>query len=346
MNTFPEEVLYNILTHLPPGYMLLVNKHINSLHNELYYKEILEKNYHDLKLKLFSTWKELYLRSREEGCVNFNNAGSISSLSIKGTKCLTYEPLNVDTWNHRRLLLRFNGDLLLLNTIIGASIIDTGVSDICSSGYIKGNKFYGLFDTDAQLTTQLLAESTDPFLFISGDCLYICAATQTELYLCDSNDDQKCLSKSFDFKIKAIETSCIGDVDVLLDTGKLVVLDRQLLEISRISDILNINSNFIQTTQQYLLLPPIKLPIVDLKEQANMKSLFDDSIKLSLNSFDKVINSFIFMSVTNPLILDKQGLFSIKADGSIIKIKTDFKIKRICDRFGHYWICELPDEVN
>jgi hypothetical protein len=40
MNTFPEEVLYNILIHLPPGHMLLVDKHVNSLHDELYYKEI------------------------------------------------------------------------------------------------------------------------------------------------------------------------------------------------------------------------------------------------------------------------------------------------------------------
>jgi hypothetical protein len=40
MNTFPDEVLYTILTHLPLGQMLLVDKHINSLYNELYYKEM------------------------------------------------------------------------------------------------------------------------------------------------------------------------------------------------------------------------------------------------------------------------------------------------------------------
>jgi hypothetical protein len=164
-------------------------------------------------------------------------------------------PFKVGMWWYSSiLLLRFNGDLLLINTTSKGTIIDTGVSDMCSSGYIKGGKFYGLFVQDAKLTTQLLVESTDPFLFIPGEnSIYTCAATKTKLYSY-IHDDPKCFSKSFDFKIMAIETTCISVVDVLLETRNFVVLDRQLSEMGILSDVLNISSNFIQTTQRYLLL--------------------------------------------------------------------------------------------
>jgi hypothetical protein len=211
------------------------------------------------------------LRSREEGTIKCNDAGAISSLFVKGIKCLNCLPFNIGMRYSNALLLRFNGDLLTMDK---GELIDTGVSDICPSGYIKENKFYGLFATESHLTTQFLAESNDPFLFISGENgTYTCAATQTELYFYRSNGSQKCLSKSFDFKIKEIETTCVGSVDVLLETGKLVVLDAQLSEMGIISNILNVNSRFIQTTKQYFLLPILYQPINNLRED-NMKYFF------------------------------------------------------------------------
>jgi hypothetical protein len=342
MNTFPGEVLYNILTHLPPDHMLLVNKHINSLHNELYYKEILENYHHNLKP--FSTWKDLYLRFKEEGDVYFNNSGSLSCRYIRGIKCFGYVPLLDGGVTSSVLLLRFNGDLFLINVFDGkAEIIDDRVSDICSSGYIKAHKFYGLFNqhsqTNIQTSIQLLAESTDDFLFISGENgMYTCAATLTKVYIYanKSNSDQKCLSKSFDFKIKAIETTCLGAVDVLLETGEMIVLNSKLSEINIISDVLNINTRFIQTTKRYLLLPMLLQPIDYLREEANVKDFLDGSVKLSLDSWDEVVKCFLIMN--HHFILDKQVLFSVK-DGSTHKIETNFKIKYICGKSGKYWIC-------
>jgi hypothetical protein len=337
MNTFPDEVLYNILTHLPPGYMLMVDKHISSLHNELYYKEILKNTYNKLELKPFSTWKDLYLRSKEEGYVSVDDMGWGSSYpSVKAIKALNYLPFKDGKHQSNMLLLRFNGDLLLLNTI-KEQIIDNGVSDICCSGYIKENKFYGLFETDTNVRTQLLAESNDIFMFISGENgINTCAATQTKLYNYVHINNPKCFLKSFDFAIRAIETTCIGAVDVLLDTGYLVVLDSQLSEINTISNILNIKTSFIQTKQEYLLLPMLDQPIGNFREKTQFKAFLDTSIKLPLNLFDEVSECFKFME--GYFILTKGVLFLIKHDGSMSEITTERKIKRICGQYGRHWI--------
>jgi hypothetical protein len=39
-------------------------------------------------------------------------------------------------------------------------------------------------------------------------------------------------------------------------------------------------------------------------------------------------------------ILDKRGLFLVEDGGSIIKMQSEFKIKRLCDQYGRYCICD------
>jgi hypothetical protein len=352
MNTFPDEVLYNILTYLPLGHMLLVDNHINSLHNELYYKEMLENEYPNLKLKPFSTWKDLCLRSRKEGVVHSRHLEELSSLFVKGIKCYDVLPLkgiifnnvlpfsSFDNAREVRLLLRFNGDLILINEQGMSEIVDIQVSDISPSGYIKGNHFYGLFVTSRYiLTRHLLVESKQPFMFISGDTYgYMCAATQTKLYrYYSSHYCPKIISKSFDFNIRAIETDCVGAIFVLLENGNLVLVDPELSEINTIPDVLNINLRLIQTKQQYILLKFSLQRIDEFRENINTKDFLDESIKFSLDSFDQVRSCGRINE--DYVILDKQGLFLIKK-GSIIKLENRHKLKRICGSWRQYWICD------
>jgi hypothetical protein len=72
-------------------------------------------------------------------------------------------------------VLRFNGDLVLINEQSMSEIVDTQVSDISPSGYIKGNQFYGLFVTNRHtLTRQLLTESKHPLWLYQETFMDIC----------------------------------------------------------------------------------------------------------------------------------------------------------------------------
>ena len=168
MNTFPIEVLYIIIHHLPINCLFTVNKRLNKLYTEYYYKEYLYKNYYDLNLNITTTYKDLCQESLQEGYITFTENDLkinllIKDFPIKGLKAVKgHSELPV------HLILRFNDDLYLYNDETNeSSLIEQNITDFDTNTYIKDNKLFYLYN---KYDFDFLKKSKSQFSLESENC--------------------------------------------------------------------------------------------------------------------------------------------------------------------------------
>jgi hypothetical protein len=134
----PKELFIIISHELPINYLLLVNKLLNSLYNDNWYKEYLENKYPTINLTVRTTYKDLCKKSLYEGRIyysqQYNTFIGKKYLNITGIKALWLDR------NH--IILKFNGDLYRINNNSEQILIDNNVSNMSFIHYVKYNKLY------------------------------------------------------------------------------------------------------------------------------------------------------------------------------------------------------------
>ena len=293
MDSFPKEVLFAISLYLPPWYLLTINKHFSTIYNEYYYKRYIEWYYPNINFNPKLSYKELCQNSLKEGEIWKRNTthNSIKNLRIRGMKIFTLS-YNKDKY----LILKFNSDLYLYDKNKRTSyLIDTEVTDIITSSYIKDNKWYYI---DYLCNKRLIYESEDNFNNISFSEIILQGMYASTNYILYKYQNGTLIQKGFDKKIIKITADSCG-VNILFENKDLICYNYLLNEVSTISNVTLLKSFCFKKENNYYLLH---------------KKEYSTGTKITLDLLPelagRIINSIISLRMKMYILTDK-GLFTL-----------------------------------
>ena len=134
------DVFYEISLYCQP-FKLSVNKELNSLYKDDWFKTKLQNLFPDKKLFTATNYKDLYKKYLEEGDIYYVYGSYIQKLEVRGVRAQYKDDFDIDHKYPDDYILTFNGELYHQEKDT-VKLIDTEVIDICSYGYIKNNKAY------------------------------------------------------------------------------------------------------------------------------------------------------------------------------------------------------------
>jgi hypothetical protein len=133
------DLFYEISLYCKP-YILSVNKELNLLYSEEWFKTKLQRLFPDKKLFTITNYMDLYKKYLEEGDIHCIGTYRVHILKTRGVRAQYGYPKCVEGIPFH-YILTFNGELYLEKQ--GESkLIDTEVIDVTSMGYIKQHKAY------------------------------------------------------------------------------------------------------------------------------------------------------------------------------------------------------------
>ena len=326
MNTFPIEIIYNIICHLPINYLFTINKTFNRLYNEHYYKEYLYQNYPDLNLRIATTYKDLCQKSLKEKFISFRQKdGEVKNFPIKGIKAVKAEiiiPVH--------LILRFTNDLYLYNENTNSSLlIESDINDFDTNTYIKNNEWFYLYDNDHvdNWSHKLILKIDEDFKHVAclGICMY--AITKDTLYLFDINTKVVTNHKltTNENLVKGLYVSGITDVSVLLTDDTLLLFDYNMVELGTLDNVEDVQGHIIKVNNKYHIC---------------YNNMFEDYNDHSENIFTEIYSGVISyplsdekfidcVNYSNCYILKDDGLYEVKYSRRVTKIHSNNDNKRI-----------------
>jgi hypothetical protein len=194
------DLFYEISLYCKP-YMLSVNKELNLLYNDDWFKTKLNNLFPDKKLFTGTNYKDLYKRYLEEGDIYYVTNELICKLQIKGVKAQYKDDFYINHEFPDDYILTFNGELY---SQIGNDIklIDTEVIDVSSYGYIKNNKVYvGMTDDiNGKAYISMTDNTFDEMIF--HEKLLKIVPNYTEMYILSVNGVYIDCEKLYFYEIK------------------------------------------------------------------------------------------------------------------------------------------------
>lgn len=356
------DIIRLISFYLEPE-MLSICKDFVGIYDDYWYQQKLILEYPGVKLPQVK-YKELYKKSLKTGKLSFISNKPKLICDIDGIKFadLHHDSLRTDFC----LSLKFNGDLWVCtynhsNCMLESYLLDTQVTDISCSSYIKDNICYYLkIDDNMIVNKYAIIKTIEPILSVctgNSDILIShLVQTYTNLYCYFHKDSQVC-TVNFDVSIikyiKHIGFVIFGILDtwgnlsifkelhaILDNRARLFNSNNKKLSLNVIKNVQFLYSDGVMLSNKTLLV--VQIPYFNInKDNFLMESIFKNSNIL----LDFVIQDFViipkFLSspdyyflINNELYqydIKTKNLATFKQLAGLVPMCKSIKIKSLCD---------------
>ena len=222
-------IYFSLISYYCPTGDFTLNRDINIIHDENWYKSSVSYWYPDINLAItmpmVTSYQQLYYKSLTEGNLHpLSITDKMSpALAIRGVKASKFKQLsnpNSCCVSYVHLVLTFNGDLYrVMPTSLQVSLppllLASRVSDLDGDVYTQDNCCYQIVEdtttnrNELRLVSQLLLQASADLLHLSCTSTGVFTASSTSLYHIDINNEV--------IRYEELAVSCLVD-SLILDT--------------------------------------------------------------------------------------------------------------------------------